>query len=400
MQRKFGRALILFLLVLVLGYGISVAVREKPILVDLATAELAPMRVTVDEEGITQAQDVYTISATIAGHLDRVELAEGDIVQSGQTIASVHPLEPPFLDERTRAEFEAALAAAQAGVLMAEVEHQRSTTAMDLAKSNYERAERLATTETVSQSTADRLLSDLQLQIAQVESARANIELRKAELASAQARLIQPSTTSNNAAIDRCCANMISPIDGTVLKVFVKSEQAVSTGARIAEVGDLTKMEVKVDVLSSDAIQIEVGATVELSDWGGEESLSAVVSRIEPAAFTKVSALGIEEQRVNVMLALEDPPQALGHGFRILARLTVWETDEALQIPISALFRSGGEWAAYTLEADRALLRVLDIGQLNDTHAQVLSGLESGDQVIIYPSDQLSDGHKVQDRSD
>lgn len=400
MQRKFGRLLVLVLIVLALGYGVLVTVQEKPILVDLARVELAPMRVTIDEEGVTQARDVYTISATIAGHLDRVGLAEGDRVQAGQTIASIHPLEPPFLDDRTRAELEAAVAAAQAGVLMAEVEEQRSITAMRLAKSNYERAEQLISSNTVSQSTADRLLSDLQLQIAQVESAGANIELRKAELASAEARLMQPSATSGLATDDTCCANMVSPVDGTILNVFVKSEQAVVTGARIAEVGDLTDMEVKVDVLSSDAVQITEGASALLSDWGGDESLSAFVSRIEPAAFTKVSALGIEEQRVNVVLALEDPPSSLGHGFRILARLTAWETEEALQIPISTLFRSSGEWAVFAIESEEAALRKVEIGQLNETHAQVLSGLEPGEDVVVYPSDQLSDGRAVLQRTE
>ncbi len=400
MLSKFVKGLIALALVLIVGYGGMVALREQPILVDLATAEVAPMRVTVDEEGIAQVQEIYTVSATIAGHLDRIGLAEGDTVQEGQIIASIHPLEPPFLDDRTRAELEAIVAAAQAGVLMAEVEHQRSVTAMQLAKTDYQRAEKLATSNTVSQSTVDRLLSELQLQIAQVESAQASIELRKAELASAQARLTQPGTESNAPTGGECCANIVSPVDGIVLGVFAKSEQAVATGARIAEIGDLRKMEVKVDLLSSDAVQITPGALAELSDWGGDEILQAVVRRVEPAAFTKVSALGIEEQRVNVMLDLENPPETLGHGFRVLASLTVWENDEALQIPISALFRSGGKWAVFTVQDDLARLHEVEIGRLNESRAQVLGGIEAGERVIVFPSDQLADGRKTTTRPD
>ena len=357
------------------------------------------MRVTVDEEGITQVREVYTVSATIAGHLDRISLTEGDAVEQGQVIASIHPLEPPFLDDRTRAELEAIVAAAEAGVLMAEVEHQRSVTAMQLSKTDYERAEKLAASNTVSQSTVDRLLSQLQLQIAQVESAQASIDLRQAELARAQARLTQPDTELPAPTGDKCCANIVSPVDGIVLGVFAKSEQAVSAGTRIAEIGDLRKMEVKVDLLSSDAVQILPGALVELSDWGGEDTLQAVVRRVEPAAFTKVSALGIEEQRVNVMLDLENPPETLGHGFRVLARLVAWQDDETLQIPISALFRSEGRWAVFIVDEDVARLRELEIGKLNESRAEVLDGLNAGDQVIVFPSDQLEDGRSIATRT-
>lgn len=398
MLSKIVKSFIALALVLIVGYGGMVALQEQPIYVDLAAVELAPMRVTVDEEGITQVQEVYIVSATIAGHLDRIGLVEGDVVEKGQTIASIHPLDPPFLDDRTRAEIEAVVSASHAGVLMAEVEHQRSVTAMQLAKSDYERAEKLATSNTISQSTVDRRFSELQLHIAQVESALASIELRKAELASAQARLTQPSTASIASVDGGCCANIVSPVNGVVLGVFARSEQAVATGARIAEIGDLRNMEVKVDLLSSDAVQILPGALAELSDWGGEVVLQAVVRRVEPAAFTKVSALGIEEQRVNVMLDLENPPEGLGHGYRVLARLTAWENDQTLQIPISALFRSSGKWAVFTVEEETAHLREVQIGKLNETRAQVLSGLKAGDLVVVFPSDQITDGKRTSQR--
>lgn len=399
MLSKLVKGIVLLAIIQIVGYGIYVALRKTPILVDMAMVQLAPMKVTIDEEGVTQVRDVYTVSAVIAGHLERIRLEEGDVVAKGQVIASVHPLDPPFLDDRARAELQAAIGAARAGVIMAEVEHQRSTTAMELARLEYERAEKLVATNTISHSKVDRAFSELQLGIAQVESALANIEVRKAELASAEARLMQPDAITSSPTNSDCCSNIVSPVDGVVLNVLARSEQAVTTGTQIAEIGDLRNIEVKVDLLSSDAFRIKPGASVEISDWGGLEILKATVRRVEPAAFTKTSALGIKEQRVNVILDLANPPEGLWHGYRVLARLTAWETEEALQVPISALFRSGGSWAVFIADTGQAHLTEIAVGQMNTRDAQVLSGLEEGGVVILFPSDQLEDGRKIEDRA-
>ena len=401
MLAKLVKGVFLLAIILIVGYGIYVALREQPILVDLSTVKSAPMKVTIDEEGVTQVSDVYIVSAAIAGHLDRINLEEGDIVSKGQIIASVHPLDPPFLDDRTRAEVLAAIEAARGGVIMAEVEHQRTITAMELTKSDYERAKKLVATNTVSQTTVDRAYSELQLHIAQAESALASIEVRKAELASAEARLMQPGTDASSPTDPGCCANIISPVDGVVLSVLARSEQAVATGTQIAQIGDLREIEVKVDLLSSDAVRVTQGASVEISDWGGAELLAATVRRIEPAAFTKISALGIEEQRVNIILNLESSsPQGLGHGYRVLARLTIWETESALQVPISALFRSSGSWSVFSANDGRADLRKVEIGQMNTRNAQILSGLKPGEEVVMFPSDQLETGRLIESRAD
>lgn len=400
MLSKLVKGIVLLAIISLVGYGAFVALREKPILVDLVDVASVPMKVTIDEEGVTQVKDVYNVSAPIAGHMARTELEEGDLVNKGQMIASIHPLEPPFLDDRTRAELQAAIEAARAGVLMAEVDHQRAQTALNLAQSEYERAQKLGITNIVSESQVERAQSEFQLQTAQLASAKANIELRQAELASAQAKLTQPNVSGASPTNGECCVAIVSPIDGVVLKVSAQSEQAVITGAQIAEIGDLGEIEIKVDLLSSDAVRIVPGASVAISDWGEEVELTAKVRRVEPAAFTKVSALGIEEQRVNVILDLEDPPQGLGHGYRVFARLTAWESDQTLQVPISALFRSAGSWAVFVAEADRAQLRVIEIGEMNATMAQVLDGLQQGDAVILFPSDQLEDGRKIQNRAD
>lgn len=399
MLSNFVKGIVLLAIISLAGYGAIVALREKPVLVDLAHVVSAPMKVTIDEEGVTRVKDVYTVSAPITGHMARTKLEEGDLVTDGQMIASIHPLEPPFLDDRTRAELQAVIEAARAGVLMAEVDRQRAQTALDLAQSEYQRAQQLGTTNIVPESQVERAFGEFQLQSAQLASAKASIDLRKAELASAEAKLTQPGVSGSAHTEETCCVAVSSPIDGVVLKVAAQSEQAVITGAQIAEIGDLGEIEIKVDLLSSDAVRIERGASVEISDWGGDALLNATVRRVEPAGFTKVSALGIEEQRVNAILDLDNPPQGLGHGYRVLARLTAWQSESTLQVPISALFRSAGSWAVFVAEEDRARLKLIEIGEMNVAMAQVLDGLQQDDIVILFPSDQLEDGRKIQNRA-
>jgi HlyD family secretion protein len=379
--------------------GFYLAMREKPILVDTAMVKRGEMQVTIKEEGITQVKDVYTVSAPIAGHLDRTTLEEGASVAAHQTVvARIHPPEPPFLDERTLAEYTAAAEAARSAVALAEVEHARAEKSLDLARSEYNRASQLAKTNVVSERALEQAYNDLQLQEAQVASTEAVISLRKAELASALARLRQPRDINAAASGVDCCIELTSPVDGVILKVLARSEQAVAQGAPIIEIGDPTKLEIVVDLQSSDAPRVQPGSRAIISDWGGDTDLSATVRRIDPAAFTQVSSLGIEEQRVNVILDLDTVRPELGHGYRVLASLVVWSADDVLQIPIGALFRSGGEWAAFAVSDGRAELRRIEIGRINDEFAQITGGLEEGDTVILYPNDVLQDGSLVEPR--
>ena len=379
--------------------GFYLAMREKPILVDTAMVKRGEMQVTIKEEGITQVKDVYTVSAPIAGHLDRTTLEEGTAVIAGQTvIASIHPPEPPFLDERTLAEYTAAAEAARSAVALAEVEHAQAEKSLDLARSEYNRASQLAKTNVVSERGLEQAYNDLQLKEAQVASTEAVISLRNAELASALARLRQPRDINAAASGADCCIELTSPVNGVILKVLARSEQAVAQGAPIIEIGDPTKLEIVVDLQSSDAPRVQPGSRAIVSDWGGDTDLSATVRRIDPAAFTQVSSLGIEEQRVNVILDLDTVRPELGHGYRVLASLVVWSADDVLQIPIGALFRSGGEWAAFAVSDGRADLRKIEVGRINDEFAQITGGLDEGDTVILYPNDVLQDGSLVEPR--
>lgn len=385
----------------IIGGGVYVAFSEKPILVDLATAAVEPMQVTVEEDGITRIRNVYAVSSPIAGHLDRTELSVGDRIGVGDAIAAIHPLESPFLDTRTRTELMAAIDAARSGVALAEVDLTRARTARDLVGASQIRATKLAETNIISESTLERLNGELELAGAQVASAEAMIALRRAELASAQARMAQPGQLATTAVNGECCVDIISPIDGIILALHTKSEQAANIGQLIAEVGDPSDMEITVDVLSADAVKVRPGSRALISDWGGPNVLEAEVERIEPSAFTKVSALGIAEQRVNAIIRLRDPPPAnLGHGFRVVANLVTWSAEAALQAPVSALFRANGEWAVFRMEDGTAKITPIEIGHLTDRRAEILAGLSDGDRVVLYPGDSLQDGSLIADRAE
>ena len=386
-------------LALVVAAGFYLAMREQPIPVDTAVIASGPMQVTIDEEGVTRVKDVYAVSSPIAGYVDRTTLEEGETVKANETVvASIHPLDPPFHDLRTRAELAATAEAARSAVALAEVEEQRARTARQLSKSNYQRAAKLAETRTISASQLEQIYNQMQLDSAQVDSARAAIGLRKAELASAEARLQQPGDSARDSANEMCCVNITAPIDGIVLKVLTRSEQAVTPGTGIAEIGDPQNLEIIVDLLSSDAARIRQGARVTITDWGGEEDLQGTVRMVEPAAFTKVSSMGIEEQRVNVVVDPDRVPDNLGHGYRVLARLGIWDNPKALQVPIGALFRAQGRWSVFVVDGGRAALRPVEIGRMNTANAEILGGLDAQTVVVLYPNDLLEDGSLVEQR--
>lgn len=367
------------------------ALAEQPTLVDTASITRGPMKVTIREEGTTRVREVYTISAPIAGHLARTVLKEGDLVKAGVTVvAAIHPLDSPLIDRRTEAELLAARDAARSGVGIAEIDLQRAETALRLAEDELARALRLFAPGVISESALQRVTNQVEQQKANVDAAKATIGFRRAELASAEARLLQPDALDPSG--KDCCVNLLAPADGTVLSIVARSEQALAAGARIAEIGDISDLEVVVDLLSSDAVRIAPGTMALVSDWGGARGLDARVRRVDPAAFTKVSALGIEEQRVNAVLDLLESDDRLGHGYRVFAEMTVWECGSCVQVPISALFRSGSRWNVFMLEGDRLRQAEIEIGHMNDEVAEVLGGLTPGDVVVLHPADTLADG--------
>lgn len=398
MSGPWPRRMILLLLGIAVIAGFAYALREKPALVDLAAVREAPMTVSVEQEGVTRVRDIYTVSTPIAGHLSRTTLEVGDRVLGNETVvASIHPLDPPLIDVRSQAELQATLDAALAAVRIAEIERDRANTAFELARTELERVEKLARSGTVPERTVENARSTFRLQEAQVNAALATIRLRQAEVASAEARLMQPRDVEARAG-EACCVRLTAPADGVVLELFAESEQAVAAGARIAEIGNPAELEIVVDLLSADAVRIRPGTVAAISDWGGEEVLQARVRRVDPSAFTKISALGIEEQRVNAVLDFEDPDQRLGHGFRVMAEIPIWQSERAVQAPISSLFRVGSQWMTFRLDGDRLSRTAVSIGRMNSSMAEILDGLSPGDLVVIHPGDSLQDGSLAERR--
>lgn len=394
------KRLVMLLTLAAIAAGFYYATMERPALVDIAVVRTAPMAVSIEAEGTARIRDVFTISATVAGHLDRSSLEVGDRVRANQTVvASIHPVDPPFLDQRTRSERDASISAARAGLALARVELTRAQSALNLAQSEYARSEQLAKTRLVSDRELERAFNNVQLRKAEVASAQAMIRLRTAELARSRASLVQPTDSASPPDDTACCVSITAPVDGIVLKIITRSEQVIPSGAPIAQIGDPRALEVAIDLLSRDAVRVEIGSRVRLTDWGGDSDLMGTVRRIDPAAFTKVSALGIEEQRVFVIVDLDRVAESLGHGYRVVARLTVWESARALQVPIGALFRDKGSWSVFVVNQGRLRMTKIEIGQMNQSDAEVLSGLVDGDQVVLYPNDQLRHESLVQSRN-
>lgn len=397
MKSKWTGRIVLALLGAAILAAFAWALREQPALVDVAAVRAGPMQVTIREDGVTRVREVYTVSTPMAGRISRTLLSEGDHVEAGKTvIAAIYPLDPPLIDARTNAELDAARTAARSGVDIAESELQRAQTALRIAREDLERAIRLRAPGVISQSALQETRNQVDLQEAAVEAARSTVAFRRAELASAEARFLQPDPLDPRSG--DCCIRLYAPIDGSVLNVRTRSEQAVQAGSPIAEIGDTSDLEVVVDVLSADAVRIIPGMRALLHEWGGDRPLEARVDKIEPAAFTRVSALGIEEQRVNVLLELVEGDPRLGHGFRNVAELVVWECAQCLQVPISALFRTGNEWSAFVVEGQRLRTASLRIGNMNNEMAEVLDGLEAGDIVVVHPSDSVEAGSLVEIR--
>lgn len=382
----------------VIGAGLWWGFKERPVLVDTATATRAPMDVTIEEDGKTRVQEIYRVSAPISGRLERSLLDVGNKVAKGETVvATIRPMPPAFMDERSLSEAQAGVASARASVALAEADLERAFAALNLAEDTYQRAQKLATSQTIPQAQLDQARADLKVALAVVESARAQVEFSKAQQTSAEARLIQPSDSGTLDVGENCCVHVLAPIDGAVLSLAVKSEQVLAAGSQIAELGDPGHLEVVADLLSTDAVTIQSGTPARITDWGGPP-VNATVHSIDPAGFTKISALGIEEQRVNAVLRLTDPAAGLGHDYHVRVALQVWQQDDVLQLPLTALFRDGSRWATFVLHNGRAVLTALEVGRMNTTSAQVLGGLNAGAEVIVFPSDKISDGTRVAPR--
>ena len=388
-----SKRILLLALVALVAFGFIWALRPTPVPVDLAEVERGPLSVTLTEEGQVEIRDVYRVAAPLGGRVARSPLEIGDeVVAQESLVATIHPADPPFLDRRSTRELEAAVAAARAAVSLREVEIEKAESERDLALAEYRRAQSLNRSRNLSDQELDRRRTELQTRRAGVLQAEAALALAASELASAEARLIQPGQMAiPGSDDDGCCVSVRSPVNGVVLAVPVESEQVVPVGTVLAEVGDPKNLEVVVDLLSEEALLVPARAEARLTDWGGAP-LTAVVRQIDPVAFTKVSALGIEEQRVNLRLDLAEGSDGLGHGYRVYVEIEIWRDEDLVKLPLGALFRHKNAWAVFLVEGGTAVLRPVEIGRRNDQEAQVINGLAPDDQVVLYPSDRVVDG--------
>ena len=374
----------------------------RPIAVDIAAVATGPMEVTVDDEGKTRVRHVYTVSAPIAGRVLRISPPRhvGDEVTADETVVAVmQPMVPSFLDVRSREELEAAHAAAKAAISLAEAEVRRLEAALEFARSDLQRAEALARTQTISAKALDKARLDAEVNDAALVSAKAQLDVRRHELHSVAARLLDPSE-ANLRSSPACCIELKAPVSGRVLKIIQESEATVLPSAPLIDVGDPLDLEIVADLLSTDAVRITPGAPVRIDGWGGAP-IRARVTRVDPAGFLKVSALGIEEQRVRTTIDFIDPPGAwsrLGHDYRIYVHVTTWKSDSALTLPVGALFRNGESWAVFAVKDGRARVTDVTIGHRNSRVAEILSGLVEGETVVLHPSDRIKEGTAVSQR--
>ena len=372
----------------------------KPVGVDIREVVSETLTVNVTEEGKTRVIDRYIVSAPIAGYARRIELEVGDNVSSGQLTVHLDPMRSGTLDPRSQAEAEAAVSTAQAALNAATESVGANRAEAELAQNEYERIRRVANQGLLSQGALDAARADWRGSQARLRSAEFNVEAARGGVAAAQAAL-EYSAVEPDGGDSHISVPVNSPVDGRVLKVIHESEGVVVRGQPLLELGDPRALEVEVEMLSIDAVRVHEGMSVRFLRWGGDQALEGEVKRVEPTGFTKVSALGVEEQRVLVICAINSDFelwQNLGDGYRVEAEFILWEQDDTLQIPASALFRLGDEWAVFKVSDNKARVNKVELGGRSGLAAQVLSGLSLGDQVVIYPSDNVVDGVRVEPR--
>lgn len=368
-------------------------------LVDLVTIARGPMETTVEAEGMTRVRAPYLVTAPITGTTVRSPVEVGDAVVRGQTVvAEIHPAEPAFLDARARAQAEATVTETQAAVRLAEANITRAEADLAYARGEYQRNSELAARGIVPSRTLEAALQARQSAEAALIAARSELDLNRATLAKAQAQLVIPTDPGADQHGASCCVAITAPASGTILTIEDRSARLVQAGAPLLTIGDVQDLEIEVDLLSSDAVKVALGASAHIERWGGVGALEARVSRIEPAAVTKVSALGIEEQRVKLRLDILTPAEAragLGDRFRTYVRIVTWGADAVLLVPQSALFRQGTGWAVFAERAGRAVLVPVEIGHSNAQVAEVVSGLAEGERVVAYPGSLIADGSRI-----
>jgi HlyD family secretion protein len=394
-RRKLMRSVRRGLLGLVLfaaAIGVVLALRPRPVPVEVATATRGLLRTTIEETGVTRVKDRYVVSAPVSGTVSRQDLEPGDAVTEGRVIAEIAPAASPLLDARTRSEAQARLSAAVSALGQAEAQRGRATAAAALADSELARARALAEQGSVAAQQLDRAEFEARMRREELSSA-----VFAAKVAAEQVRVARAALGPEGASRVQHI-EVLAPASGRVLRVLRQSEGVVQPGTPLVEVGNPEVLEIVVDLLTTDAVRVSAGTPLTIHGWGGDRTLAARVRSIEPSAFTKLSALGVEEQRVNVIAIFTDPAEdwaVLGDGFRVEARLTTWEASDVLKIPQGAAFRRGDDWAVFRVVSGKARLTRVEVGHRGDAELEVLSGLDPGSVLVVHPGDRVKDGVTV-----
>jgi HlyD family secretion protein len=381
--------------------ALFISFRPQAVPVDIQVAGRGSLIVTVDEEGETRVRDVFVLSAPVAGRMLRIEAEAGDEVIANKTVvAEIEPVDPTFLDLRSEAQAQAAVRAAESARTLAQAEVDEAAAELEFARAEVERARELIVDNTISQRALDDAERNYKTANAAYATTLAGLQVRNFELERARAELLSPA--QSRARRDECeCVPISAPVDGRILRVLHESEGVVPAGEPLVEIGNPADLEIVVDLLSADAVKVATGQRVIIEGWGGDQSVEGRVRRVEPFGFTKISALGIEEQRVNVIIDFTSPREEwarLGHGYQVDLRIVLWEGDDIIKLPLTALFRNGDEWAVFVDADGRAAIRAVTVGRRNGLEAEITEGLQAGERVVMHPSDKVIDGVRIAGR--
>jgi len=383
----------------IVAAGLALGLMPRAQRVDMAEVKRAPLVVTVEEEGKTRVMERYLVSAPVSGYVRRSALKAGDAVKAGQVIAVIEPARAVALDPRTRAQAQAQVSAAQAALAVAEQNARAARAAAELAQQERLRADSLRQSSFISEQALDSARSVETRARAAEQAALHSVKVVRFELEIARAAVASTTRLQGGGSLE--ALQVRAPVAAQVLELLQESEGAVAAGQPLLEIGNPDSLEVEVEVLSTHAVKIAPGSKVILDRWGGEQTVEGTVRRVEPSGFTKISALGVEEQRVRVIVDFVSPRedwQSLGDGYRVEARFVLWEGDDVLQVPTSALFRQGEGWAVFAVEGGRARLTPVESGQRAGLSTQILSGLAAGARVVSHPDDKIADGTRVKPR--
>ncbi|MFZ7089501.1 efflux RND transporter periplasmic adaptor subunit [Primorskyibacter sp. 2E233] len=394
MKRSTRLALISLFGLGLIGLLVWGILRPVPVTVDLARVTRGPMEVTVEVDGVTRIREIWEVSSPITGTAIRSPVRVGDVVAAGVTpVALVEPVAPSLLDLRSRTEAEAAVHEAEAALNVSKSQLAQAEADLTYAKSQVDRTKALVERGVASLVRLEDAMQALSVAEAARNTAISGRAMAQSTLERAQAALIGPDAARD--ANGSCCVQITAPADGVVLSIDQISERPVTAGQRLLTIGDPSDLEIVADPLSRDAVRIPESAEARITRWGGDGTLSAKLRQIDPLARTEVSALGIEEQRVEAIFDFISPPEdrpGLGDAYALRLEIIVWQAPDVLTVPLGALFRQGNDWAVFADDGGYATLKTIEIGRRNDQVAEVLSGLSENEQVVSHPGDAVIEG--------